>query len=338
MPSSTRSVLPRLAAVGALAVLATTISVAHAQSSSAIAEQLFLDGQKLMDAGRYPEACAKYTDSQRLDPAIGTLMNLAACHQKMGKNATAWSEFTDVAAQAQKAGQLDREKYARDHAAALDGKLQKVIIELSHPPPGTTIKLDGAALPSGVLGTGDPFDPGDHALEVAAPGKRPWTQSKLNLGPSAVVSRVQVTLEDDASAPGPAPGPDGGPGGSGAQHEQPAGADNPTKRVIGFGLGGLGVASVVVAVAEEVTSTGRSSDESKYPAGSSQRQTVADQSSTAQAYAIAFGAAGLAAIGAGVYLILTAHDAAPAGPAHGGLTLTPLIGPNVAGAGVHVVW
>jgi hypothetical protein len=310
---------------------------ASAQSNSAIAEQLFLDGQKLMDAGRFAEACKKFADSQRLDAAIGTLMHLAACHEKMGKVATAWSEFSDVAALAQKAGQSERVKYAHEHAAALDNKLQKVIIELSHPGEGTTIRLDGSTLPLGVLGTEIPLDPGDHTLEVTAPGMKPWRQTKLNLGPSAVITRVQVTLEADvpsAGVPTPLPGTRGG---SVTPGEQPQiASDHSTGRLIGYGLGALGIVSLGVAVGEEITSIGRKNDESKYPSGSPERQTVADQSNTAQTYALVFGGAGLAACGVGLYLMLTSHDTTSA--RSGRLQVTPLVARQAAGAALHLDW
>jgi hypothetical protein len=322
---------------------ATTCLVAvpaYAQSNSALAETLFLDGQKLMEAGDYPAACAKFTESQRVDPALGTLMHMAACHEKVGKVATAWSEFSDAAAQAQRSGQMDREKFARAHAQALDAKLQKMIIEVSHPAEGTVIRLDGLTLPSGVLGTEIPLDPGEHTLEVTAPHKKPWRQDKLNLGPSAVVTRVQVTLEDDAGAPpdtgtSTPPGPDTT---AKPSADQVSGAEYPKKRYVGFGLGVAGIASLVIGAGEEVTSAGRKSDEGKYPSGSSQRQTVGDQSSQAQTYAIIFGAAGLVAVGAGVYLVLTAHGTAPAAPVAGKLVVTPVLGPGTAGAGVSMAW
>jgi hypothetical protein len=334
-----RSFLSLLAAT-TLAASCLVAPSARAQSNAALAERLFLDGQKLMAAGDYATACSKFADSRRLDPALGTLMHLAACHEKMGKFATAWSEFTDAAAQAQKAGQAEREKYARDRATVLDSHLQKMIIELSRPPEGTVIKLDGGVLPLGVLGTEVPLDPGDHALEVTAPGKKSWHQDKLNLGPSAVVTRVLVNLEDDPSAPPPGlsgptetgPHPTQGPESS----VTPTSTTNTTKQVLGYGIGGAGVVSLGIAVAEEVTSIGRKNDESKYPAQSSQRQTVADQSSAAQTYAIVFGAAGAVAVGAGLYLVLTSHEA-PA-PRMGDVHVTPLVGRGVAGAGVDFVW
>ncbi len=328
----------RLALVPIAAAWLVCAPTARAQSNGALAEKLFLDGEKLMDAGQFPAACAKFADSQRLDAALGTLMHMAACHETVGRFATAWSEFTDAAAQAQKTGQMDREKYCRDHAAALDGKLQKMILEVSHPPDGTVIKLDGATLPMGVLGTEIPLDPGDHTLEVTAPRKKAWRQDKLNLGPSAVVTRVQVTLEDDPSAtPGAPPAAGGTEMPAGPGPEQPAGSGNSTKRLIGFGLGGAGIVSLGIAVAEEVTSMGRSNDESKYPDGSSQRQTVADQSSAARTYAIVFGAAALVAVGAGVYLVLTSRDAPVSTPTTG-VHVTPLVGRGLAGAGLDLAW
>ncbi len=219
---------------------------AHAQSSSALAEKLFLEGQKLMEAGD-PAACAKFADSERLDPAVGTLINLALCHEKQGKNATAWSEFTDAAAQAQKLAQHDREGFARAHATALEKKLQKMIIEVARPAPGMEVTLDGAPLPVTVLGTEIPLDPGDHELVVSAPGKKPWRQAKVSLGPSAVVTRVAVTLEDAAPAPAPTVGaPSAAPplappaGGSGDE------SNGAGKRTAGFLVGAVGLAGIAV--------------------------------------------------------------------------------------------
>jgi hypothetical protein len=340
-----------LALVTAAGLLAAP--AARAQSNGALAEKLFLDGTKLMEAGQYAQACPKFADSQRLDPAIGTLMHLAQCHEKTGKFASAWSEYTDAAAQAQKAGQSEREKYCRDHATALDAKLQKVIVELSHPPDGTTIKLDGTTLPPGVLGTEIPLDPGDHKLEVGAPGKKTWRQDQLNLGPSAVVTRVQVTLEDDPNA---APGGAASAKGSAAvvgvstgagtgtgtgqppRPEQPVTSGMPTKRLIGYGVGGVGIVSIGIAVAEELTSIGRNNDLSQYPAGTPERQQVSDESSQAQMYAIIFGGVGLAAVGTGLYLVLTSNDAPATATPAGSVRVTPLVGRGLAGAGVNFAW
>jgi hypothetical protein len=215
---------------------------ARAQSNAALAEKLFLEGQKMMAEGN-PAACGKLADSERLDPALGTLINLAVCHEKQGKTATAWSEFMDASAQAQKAAQRDREGFARAHAAALEKRLQKMIVEVAVPAAGMEVSLDGVPLPGSVLGTEIPLDPGDHELAVIAPGKKPWRQAKLNLGPSAVVTRVAVTLEDAGSSASPdatVPPPNTG-NAAGPEAESPGG-----RRTAGFVGGGVGLAGVAV--------------------------------------------------------------------------------------------
>ncbi len=323
----------RFALVALSAVWIGRSHEAHAQSNTAIAEQLFVDGEQLMKSDHVAEACGKFADSQRLDPAVGTLMHLALCHEKMGKLASAWSEFNDVAGQAQRARQHDREDFARHHAAALDPKLQKIIIELSRPPDGTAIRLDDVVLPLGVLGTEIPLDPGDHTLQVTAPGMKPWRQAKLNVGPSAVVTRVQVMLEEEAVVPKALAAPVPAPSAPEVATKPPP----PTKLIVGIGLGVLGLGSAAVGVIEGVGSAGRTSDENKYPVGdTNDRQTVANQAGELRNFAIAFGAAGAAAVGVGIYLVVTSHKQAAAPPTSA--YVSPLAGPGLAGLALHYAW
>src|SRR6185295_11820463 len=72
------------------------------------AEKLFTEARKLLEAGKYAEACQKLADSHQLDPAVGTLLNLAQCYTKLGKTATAWATYQEAAAAAKAAGQPDR--------------------------------------------------------------------------------------------------------------------------------------------------------------------------------------------------------------------------------------
>ena len=72
-------------------------SAAFAQPASAQAEVLFRQGRDLMAAGKVAEACSAFDESQRLEPEITTLLNVAACREKLGQLATAWGLFLDAA-------------------------------------------------------------------------------------------------------------------------------------------------------------------------------------------------------------------------------------------------
>jgi hypothetical protein len=316
-----------IAAACAIAALSSAEGPAAAQSNAAIAEKLFLDGRALMNAGKVHEACAKFGDSQRADPALGTLMHLAACHEKDHRPATAWSEFTDAAEQARNSGQHEREHFAQAHAAALEKVLQKIVIELAPPVAGIDVRLDSQPLPAGVIGTEIPLDPGDHELDITAPGKKPWHRSGLNLGTSAAVTHVAVALEDEAAPATAAPsasGPSGGPpvlATVAAPDESSKTGGQTTRRIAGIAAAAAGVGLLVVAAVEEGTSISRNHDEGKYAAAPALEAQVADQSKTAQTYAIVFGATGVVAVGVGLFLVLTAHG----DPAHVGSAARPAL-------------
>ena len=65
---------------------------------------------------------------QRLDPKLGTLLNLAVCHEAQHKYATAWAEFTSAFTLAQRDGQRPRQEFARKRIQQLEGKLTHIVI------------------------------------------------------------------------------------------------------------------------------------------------------------------------------------------------------------------
>src|SRR5580765_1857550 len=69
-----------------------------------LAAALFREGKALMDKGDFAPACAKLEESQRLDPGGGTILNLALCHEKEGRFARSWSEFTEAVTVARRDG------------------------------------------------------------------------------------------------------------------------------------------------------------------------------------------------------------------------------------------
>jgi len=157
-----------------LAIMAVSAS-AGAQAKDAVGEKLFVDAQEALKAGRVSEACTKFAESNRVDPQLGTLLNLAACHEKDHKPTSAWSEYTRLVDLATKAGDAGRADYARKRAAALAPALPQMTL---HPPKTATITeiaIDGQSIGRSALMTSVPVDPGAHVLALHA-GDRTWTQ------------------------------------------------------------------------------------------------------------------------------------------------------------------
>ncbi len=173
------------------------------------AAALFEDARRLMSAGKHAEACPKLEESQRIDPGMGTLFNLAACYEAVGRTASAWVGYRDVAAQAAAAGQPDREKAARAKALAIEPKLIRLKITAS---PQTTaqgveIRRDGVVVNAALEGTALPLDPGPHTLSASAPGKETWEQTVHLDQPGATVNvEVPPLADKPAGAPGVGPG------------------------------------------------------------------------------------------------------------------------------------
>jgi hypothetical protein len=185
-----------------LALLVATPLRARADASAedrALARSLFDEGRRLVQAGDYAEACPKLEASQRIDPGIGTAYNLADCFEHLGRLASAWATFREVADAARKARQPERAQVARDRATALEPSLSKVVITV----PGhaaVAILWDHTRLDEALSGTPMPVDPGTHTLDVSASGKKSW-HVEVQIGEGADSRMVEVPeLEDDAAA------------------------------------------------------------------------------------------------------------------------------------------
>ena len=108
--------MKRVAAPLALIVALASARTSLAQTSAAdkaAAQALFDEGKRLMDAGQFAQACPKFADSEKLDPGVGTLLNLGVCYEKNGQTASAWATYKEAASAAANAGEAAREKYAR---------------------------------------------------------------------------------------------------------------------------------------------------------------------------------------------------------------------------------
>jgi hypothetical protein len=159
----------RFAAFSLLTTFAALPALAQGGSTAA-AEVLFQDGRALYEQGKYSEACPKLAESHRLDPATGTLLTLALCHEGEGKLASAWTELMDVKGRARQEGRDDREKIASERADGLRPRLSTLTVEVPAEvakTEGLEVRVDGLALGAASFGIAVPVDGGEHRIEAS---------------------------------------------------------------------------------------------------------------------------------------------------------------------------
>ena len=241
-------VLRRYAALVLLASLlpAPLYAAGEARASAAgrnpaAAQALFEEAQRGVAAGDFEQACPKFKASYELDPAGGTLLNLADCLEKQGRTASAWSAFKDALVVAQRDGRSERVEYAQQHIRALEAKLSYLTVEVpaSSSVGQLSVRVDGTPLAAAAWGTALPVDPGEHLLRAEAPGFEPLEQ-KLTIGGTG--AREIFTLPALSSARSEAAAP-------AALEAPPAMADAEPRhpaRTWAWITGGVGVAALGV--------------------------------------------------------------------------------------------
>jgi hypothetical protein len=204
-------------------------------SNAAAAEALFVEGRRLATAGNYAEACPKFEASQRLDPGLGTLLNLADCYEKVGKTASAWAQYREAIPLARAAGSSEREKLATDCSKALESRLSTLTIRAMGGDSGDAaldVRRDGVSVDSAQLSMAIPVDPGTHEVTASAPGRKPWS-TKVDVGTNAAKVVVEIPQLEQAEA--------GAAAASTAPADQPSSSGSSAQRPIAIAVGAVGV-------------------------------------------------------------------------------------------------
>jgi len=235
-----------------IAAVATVCRTAAA-TDPATATMLFNEARRLVAAGRYPEACPKFEESQRLDPGIGTQFNLADCYEHTERIASAWALFLDVASSAGGTGQLARESVARKRAGALETRLSKLTIKAPKNVPGLEVRRNGEALGDLLWNSPIPVDPGSYTIQASAPGKKDWsTVATVGTdGASVTVSIPALDSLDDLASTSPTRADSAGLGALADVPPPTSSATWPpggwkTERIVAVALGGAGVLTLGV--------------------------------------------------------------------------------------------
>ncbi len=231
-------------------------TLGSAQGNAPAAEALFEQARQELAAGKVDAACDKFRQSDQLDPAVGTKLNLASCEEQRGRLATAWELYR--AAEAALGPEDQRLGYARQKRQALEPRLPKLKLRLAAgAPPDTTVRTGDAELKASAFGVPLPMDPGERQLSVIAPGREPKSftvrlgegkTTELEVGPGAAKPPVQsaTSAPPRSTVPPDSARPSGG------------------KRTLGFVLGGVGVAALVAGGVTGVMALGKKSEADKH--------------------------------------------------------------------------
>jgi hypothetical protein len=276
------------------AVLLCSPRAAYAQNPAA-AEALFEQARAAMAAGSLDIACARFRDSDKLDPALGTRFNLADCEERRGRVATAWSLFRGVLSEL--ARDDDRRPIAEARARALEPRLPQLTLRrASDTPEGVRVRIDGVELGEGSFGVPLPMDPGPHDLQVLLPGEsREHTrQFTLKEGERA---ELPISFASEPAEVAQAPRPDSGV----------------SRRSWGYAAGSVGVAGIALGAVTGVVTLNKKSTADANCDEERERCNRAgvDANESGKTYGtlsgISFGI-GIVGLVAGAYLLLTADE------------------------------
>jgi hypothetical protein len=181
-------------------------SIAFAEGvAEPAAQALFESGRQLMLEHRYPEACEKLAESQRLEAAVGTQLNLAFCYEQLGKYASAYVEYHNALAISIRVNDSPRITLAQQRISALEPKLSRLIVSLNESAtlPGAWVKLDGTTLGLSALNSPIPVDLGVHEVTAGADGKLVSRVSLDINAPGKTVTVAVPQLENAPSSPPP---------------------------------------------------------------------------------------------------------------------------------------
>lgn len=240
---------PLRLALGVAAGLALGAAGADARADDqAAAEALFDRGRKLLESNAtLAEACRTLEQSLKLMDRGDTMLNLAECHRRQGKTATAWAEFDKALSYGYKVGFAEAVQTATRLRDALAAKLSRVTVTV---PPATaaleglTVEVLGRPWPRDRWNVSFVVDPGPIRVTARAKGYKPF-DVQVELGADKDTKSVVVALEAEPPPPRPPPPP-----------PPPGPIAHPPRPLWPWLVGAAGLALGAGAIGSEVVSVG----------------------------------------------------------------------------------
>jgi hypothetical protein len=142
-------------------------ATARADDKESTADSLFREARGLVAAGDYSAACPRFEESDRLDPAPGTRLNLADCTEHLGHLVVALERFEEVLKMLPPDD--DRAAVATKRIAELKRRIPKLSVAVRGTPETVAVLRDGVDLGSQSWGVALRVDPGHHVVVVRSP-------------------------------------------------------------------------------------------------------------------------------------------------------------------------
>ncbi len=312
----------RSACVRAVALILAVSTFAHAAppKDAASADALFTQGKEAMASGDLATACARFRESLRIAPAVGTRLNLAACEEKSGKPSAALRDF--LAAQAQLSKDDFRVAFTAERIALLAQRVAYITITASSvPPAGTRVVRDGDEISSAAWNVRVPVDPGAHVVFVEIPGRSSFrseftleerAEKMIDLAQEA--ARLPAARTEAAAEPLPLEVTGGG------------------RRTVAYVVTGAGVAGLVVGTTAGILTLAAASDYRDNCSNGVCNDAGLDAASRGKTMSVVSPIAlalGAVATGVGIYLFATSTPARAATPRSA--RLVPMAAPSFGG-------
>ncbi len=312
-------------ALAAALRLVTLGTVAEAQSSDD-PEALFAQGRRLAVAGKCEQALPLFRQSHAASPAVGTLLNVAACEEEVGRTGSAKVALEQALALADELGDAARGRYARKQLEALQPKLSRLRVVVRSPAEGLRLTLDGEPLATSQWGRALALNPGRHQVAARADGYHDYEAEVVLEDPGTTLQLEVPALTSSTAPPPPA-----------AIVIRREGGLGEAPRIAGWAVGGVGLAALGVGaglmlrahlIVDEAEPYCPDGENACLPEGVRLR----GEAQTNERAGIALLAVGGAALATGAVLLgLGYANEAPDDDLLDRMALTPFVGPQGGG-------
>jgi hypothetical protein len=240
------------------------VSALAAAGDAAAADQLYKEARALAKKGDYASACPKFEASYKLDRALGTLLNLADCHEHVGKVASAWAEWNEAIDMARQAKDGKREKFASERRDKIEPKLPKLTVTVKNKVAGLAVYRDESLLEEAAYDIALAIDPGEHTISVRRRDKvLKSEQVTTKEGETSNVSFDLKAIDEASPAVEPPPPPPTStappPTATATTPPPPTPPPSSSQKTIGYVVGGAGVLALLVAGGLEVAALSKKS-------------------------------------------------------------------------------